>query len=145
MFNKAGITNGDLLRLIVLGVLVIIEGLAVVSVVLNLVFIPINPITTIYPNIASVSLLILPVIIGAIARRIEVAIVLTATPFFVLALVYTTVFAPVWNIDLFQLGTLAGRVASALLLLGGLGAFGWLIRRIFLRSARLNAKAALNQ
>lgn len=145
MLNKAGIANNDLPRLIALGALVIIEGLALVSVVLNLVFIPISPITTIYPNIASVAILILPVIIGIVARRIEVAIVLTVTPFFVLSLVYTTVYAPVWNIDLFQLGTLAGRVASTVLLLGSLGALGWLIRRIFLRAARMNANAALKQ
>jgi hypothetical protein len=136
MLAKAGLATNDLIRLIALGVLVIIEGLAVVSTVLNIVFIPITPVVTIYPNIASLAVFILPVIVGAVSKRLEVAVVLAVTPFFVLAVIYTTVYAPVWNIDLFQLGVLAGRVAGAGFLLGGLGLFGWLLRRIFLRASR---------
>lgn len=130
---KAAVGRNDVIRLVALGLLVILEGFAVISTVLNIVFVPLG---TVYPNIASVTILALPVVIGLIARRIEVAVVLTVLPFFVLALVYTAVYAPVWNIDLFQLGTLAGRVAGAAFLLGGLGAFGWLIRRIFNPSAQ---------
>ena len=133
MLSKAGFGRNDIVRLIALGALVIIDGLAVVSVTLNLVFIGIG---TFYPNIASVVVLVLPVIIGMVARRLEVAIVLAVTPFFVLAVLYTTVYAPIWNIDLFQMGVLAGRVASAGFLFGGLGAFGWMVRRIFLRAER---------
>lgn len=125
--------ENDIARLITLGVLTIVEGGALVSTMLNLVFLPLG---VIYPNVASVVILILPVIIGLVAHRLEVAIVLTVLPFFVLALVYTAGYAPVWNIDLFQLGVLAGRVAGATFLLGGLGAFGWLLRRIFLRAAK---------
>src|SRR5215469_3737360 len=98
----------DALRLTALGVLVLLEGLAVVSLALNVVFLPLG---TVYPNVASVTMLVLPVAIGVLSQRFEVAIVLTVLPFFVLAVVYTTVYAPVWTIDLFQLGTLAGRVA----------------------------------
>lgn len=122
--------QNDIIRLIALGALVILEGLAMVSTMLNVVFLPLG---MVYPNFASVAILILPVIIGLVSHRWEVAIVLTVLPFFVLAVVYTTVYAPVWNIDLFQLGVLAGRVAGAAFLLGGLGFFGWLLRRIFLR------------
>jgi hypothetical protein len=122
------VAPGDGVRLAALGVLTLLEGLAVVSTVLNIVFLPVG---TIYPNIASVAILILPVLIGALSDRLEVAIVLTVIPFFVLAVVYTAVFAPVWNIDLFQLGVMAGRVAGAAFLLGGLGGLGWLFRRIF--------------
>ena len=122
--------QSDIIRLIVLGVLVILEGLAMVSTVLNIVFLPFG---VVYPNIASAAILILPVLVGLVAQRFEVAIVLTVLPLFVLAVVYTVAFAPVWNIDLFQLGTLAGRVAGAIFLLGSLGYFGWLLRRIFLR------------
>lgn len=125
--------QNDIIRLVALGALVVLEGLAVVSTVLNVVFLPLG---TIYPNIASVSILILPIIIGLVSQRLEVAIVLTVLPFVVLAVVYTTVFAPVWNIDLFQLGVQAGRVVSAMFLLGGLGAFGWLLRRIFLSASQ---------
>lgn len=128
----------DIIRLIVLGVLVILEGLAMVSTVLNIVFLPFG---VVYPNIASASILILPVLVGLVAQRFEVAIVLTVLPLFVLAVVYTVAFAPVWNIDLFQLGVLAGRVAGAIFLLGGLGYFGWLLRRIFLRSSTAKAGA----
>jgi amino acid permease len=125
--------RNDLLRLLALGVLVILEGLAVVSTVLNLTFLPLG---TIYPNIDSVTILVLPVILGAVSQRLEVAIVLTVLPFFLLAVVYTTVYAPVWNIDLFQLGVLAERVAGGAFLLGGLGAFGWLLRRTFNRTTQ---------
>lgn len=127
MFNTRG---WQLFRLIGLGGLVLLEGLALISTLLNLVFLPLGPI---YPNVASVAVFILPAIVGLFSRRMEVAIVLAVTPFFVLALVYTTVYAPVWNIDLFQLGELARRVAGGLFLLGGLGAFGWMVRNIFLR------------
>ena len=122
---------GRTVRLLAQGILVIIEGLVLVSTMLNIVFVKIGPI---YPNVASALVLILPFLVGAISRRLEVAIVLAVTPFLVLALVYTTVYAPVWNIDLFQLGVLAERVAGAGFLLGGLGAFGWMVRRIFLRA-----------
>lgn len=121
--------QNDIIRLIALGVLVVLEGFAMVSTVLNVVFLPLG---VVYPNVASVSILILPVIIGLVAHRLEVAIVLTVLPFLVLAVVYTTIYAPVWNVDLFQLGVQAGRVAGAGFLLGGLGAFGNLLRRIFL-------------
>jgi len=121
----------DILRLLALGILVILEGLAVVSTVLNITLLPLGPI---YPNVDSVTILVLPVIIGAVSQRLEVAIVLSVLPFFLLAVVYTTVYAPVWNIDLFQLGVLAERVAGGAFLLGGLGAFGWLLRRTFNRT-----------
>lgn len=121
--------QNDIIRLIALGVLVVLEGFAMVSTVLNVVFLPLG---VVYPNIASVSILILPIVIGLVAHRLEVAIVLTVLPFLVLAVVYTTIYAPVWNVDLFQLGVQAGRVAGAGFLLGGLGAFGNLLRRIFL-------------
>jgi len=132
MLSKAGLGRNDVIRLLALGALVIIDGLVVVSVVLDLVFVNIG---TVYPNVASVAVLVFPVVIGTIARRLEVAIVLAVTPFFVLSVLYTTVYAPVWNIDLFQLGVLAGRVASAGFLFGGLGAFGWMVRRIFMRAS----------
>ncbi|HEY7342099.1 MAG TPA: hypothetical protein VH591_14570 [Ktedonobacterales bacterium] len=122
----------DIIRLIVLGVLVILEGLAMVSTLLNIIFLPLG---VVYPNIASASILILPVLVGLVSQRFAVAIVLTVLPLLVLAVVYTTAFAPVWNIDLFYLGTLAGRVAGGLFLLGALGYFGWLLRRIFLRDS----------
>lgn len=128
MFNTS---RWRIAQLLVLWVLAILEGLALASTMLNIVFLPIGPV---YPNVASVSVLILPIIVGAISQRLESAIVLAVTPFLMLALVYTTIYAPVWNIDLFQLGVLAGRVAGAVFLLGGLGAFGWMVRNIFLRT-----------
>ncbi len=128
MFNTPAYRT---VRLLAQGALIIIEGLVLVSTMLNIVFFPLG---SVYPNVASVLVLVLPFLVGAISRRLEVAIVLAVTPFLVLTLVYTTVYAPVWNIDLFQLGVLAERVAGAGFLLGGLGAFGWMVRRIFLRA-----------
>lgn len=130
--------QNDIIRLIVLGVVVILEGLAMLSTMLNIVLLPLG---VAYPSVTSVAILILPIIIGLIAQRFEVAIVLTVLPFIVLAVIYTTIYAPVWNIDLFQLGTLAGRVAGAAFLLGGLGYFGWLLRRIFVRASSSKAGA----
>lgn len=130
--------KNDIFRLIVLGVLVILEGLAMLSTMLNIVLLPLG---VAYPSVTSVAILILPIIIGVVAQRFEVAIVLTVLPFIILAVIYTTIYAPVWNIDLFQLGTLAGRVAGAAFLLGGLGYFGWLLRRIFVRAATSKAGA----
>lgn len=130
--------QNDIIRLIVLGVVVILEGLAMLSTMLNIVLLPLG---VAYPSVTSVAILILPIIIGVVAQRFEVAIVLTVLPFIVLAVIYTTIYAPVWNIDLFQLGTLAGRVAGAAFLLGGLGYFGWLLRRIFVRAASSKAGA----
>jgi hypothetical protein len=130
--------QNDIIRLIGLGALIILEGLALVSTMLNLVFLPLG---SAYPSVASAAIIILPIIIGLITQRFEAAIVLSVLPFLVLALIYTTVYAPVWNIDLFQLGVLAGRVSGALFLLGGMGFFGWLIRRIFLRSAAAKSLA----
>ncbi|HEX6541908.1 MAG TPA: hypothetical protein VF040_09155 [Ktedonobacterales bacterium] len=130
--------QNDIIRLIVLGVVVILEGLAMLSTMLNIVLLPLG---VAYPSVTSVAILILPIIIGVVAQRFEVAIVLTVLPFIVLAVIYTTIYAPVWNIDLFQLGTLAGRVAGAAFLLGGLGYFGWLLRRIFVRASSSKAGA----
>lgn len=130
MIKRANLSRNDTIRLIALGALVVLEGLMVFSTALNIVFVPIGGA---YPNIASVSILILPVLIGLFSKRVQVAVVLTVLPFFVLAVVYTAIYAPVWNIDLFQLGTLSERVAGAEFLLGGLGAFGWMLRRVFLK------------
>src|SRR5260221_14755522 len=113
MFKLA---RSDVIRLGAVGVLVVLEGLVMVSPVLNIVLLPLG---TVYPNIASVAILVLPVIIGALSLRVEVAVVLTVLPFFVLAVVYAAAFAPVWNIDLFQLGVQAGRAAGAAVPLWG--------------------------
>jgi hypothetical protein len=133
MVKGADLGRNEVIRLVTLGALVILEGLAVVSVLLNLVFVPVGQF---YPNIASASILVLPVIIGAFSKRVEVAVVLTVLPWFILALVYTARYAPVWNVDMYYLGTLAGRTAGAAFLLGGFGAFGWMLRRILLREAK---------
>jgi hypothetical protein len=130
------LSRDDIIRYIVQGVLTIIEGFTVVSVALNLVFLPIG---TAYPNIASAAILILPVLVGSFSKRVEVAVVLAVLPFFILALVYTTVYTPIWNIDIVYLGTLAGRISGAAFLLGGLGAFGWMLRRIILREAPVSS------
>jgi hypothetical protein len=87
------------------------------------------PIGTVYGNIVSVAVFVLPTVIGLLARRFEAAILLAVLPFWLIAVVYLARYAPPWNLDLFSLGPLAGRVAAATFLLGGLGFLGWLLRR----------------
>jgi hypothetical protein len=121
-------STSDLVRLVILGVLVVLEGLAVLSAVLHIAFLTFP---TVYPALDSLLVILLPLVVGFLSQRLEVAIVLTVAPFVVLALVYATVFAPVWQIDLVQLGVLASRVSGMLYLLGGLGLIGWFLRRTF--------------
>jgi hypothetical protein len=121
--------RGELLRLIALGIAVLLEGVALLSVILNITFVPIK----VYPSIASVAVFVLPSIVGLLARRLEVAILLALLPFYTLAVVYSLLFQPVWNVDLFTLGVLVQRVANTSVLLGVLGVIGWLLRRVMLR------------
>jgi hypothetical protein len=123
------------LRLIGLGVAVLLEGLAVLSVVLNSRFFSLGEF---YPNVISVALFVLPSAIGVLSRRLEVALLLATLPWWVTSVVYLAEFGAVWNIDLFQLGVLAGRVAGMAILLGILSLFGWLIRRIVLHQSVTN-------
>ena len=121
--------RGELLRLIALGIAVLLEGVALLSVILNITFVPIK----VYPSIASVAVFVLPSIVGLLSRRLEVAILLALLPFYTLAMVYSLLFQPVWNVDLFTLGVLVQRVANTSVLLGVLGVMGWLLRRVILR------------
>lgn len=118
----------DLGRLVILGIAVVLEGVAVLSTVLHIAFLPFP---TVYPALDSLLVLLLPLVVGFLTERLELAVVLAVLPFVLLVLIYSAVFAPVWQIDLFQLGVLASRVAGMLYLLGGLGVVGWLVRRVF--------------
>ena len=121
--------RGELMRLIALGIAVVLEGAALVSVILNITLVPIK----IYPSVVSVAVLVLPSIVGLLARRLEVAVLLALLPFYTLAVVYSILFQPVWNVDLFTLGVLVQRVANTSVLLGVLAVIGWLLRRVILR------------
>ena len=125
--RAAGMDRGETLRLVALGAVVLLEGGAVVSAVLRAA-VPLG--VFIYPNILSVAVFLLPTAVGLLSRRLEVAILFAILPFWALALVYLAVFAPVWNVDLFQLGVLASRVGGSSVLLGVLGSLGWLLRRV---------------
>jgi hypothetical protein len=127
---KLGLRLGeDLLRLSLLALAVLVEGAAVLSVVLQTAFLPLGGL---YPSVVSAAIFLLPSVIGFLSRRFEAAIVLAVLPFWTLTLVYGIAYAPVYNVDLYLLGTLAGRVAGSSFLLGGLGLFGWLVRRAIL-------------
>jgi len=119
--------TAELIRLSMLGAVVLLEGGAVLSIVLNTQFFALG---TLYPNVASGALFLLPSIVGLLARRWEVGVVLAVLPFWITTLVYLVAFGSIFNVDLFQLGVLAGRVAGMVVLLGALGFFGALIRRI---------------
>jgi hypothetical protein len=126
----------ELIRLLLLGATVLLEGGAILSVVLNTQFFALG---TLYPNVVSGALFLLPSIVGLLARRWEVGVVLAVLPFWITTLVYLVAFGFIFNIDLFQLGVLAGRVAGMVVLLGALGFFGALIRRIITGYANPNA------
>ena len=118
--------RGELYRLIALNLAVLLEGAALLSIILRIGLLPIG---TVYGNIVSVAVFVLPTVVGLLARRFEAAILLAVLPFWLIAVVYLARYAPPWNVDLFSLGPLAGRVAAATFLVGGLGYLGWLLRR----------------
>ena len=118
--------RSELYRLIALDLAVLLESTALLSVILRIGLLPIG---TVYGNIVSVAVFVLPTVVGLLARRFEAAILLAVLPFWLIAVVYLARYAPPWNVDLFSLGPLAGRVADLTLLLGGLGYLGWLLRR----------------
>lgn len=130
----------NVIRLIALAVAVLLESAALLSVVLNLAFFP----GQIYPNIASVAAYLLPIIVGLLAKRLDTALVLAVLPFIILAAIYLARFAPLWTVDLVQLSVLVQRAANLILILGLLGAFGWLVRRVVSRLpfASFSAKGA---
>ncbi len=114
------------LRLIVLAVAVLLEAAAVLSVVSQTAFVPLG---AAYPNAISITAYVLPTVVGFLCQRFEAAIVLAVLPFWTMVLIYVGVYAPVYNTDLLQLGTLAGPVAGSSFLLAGLGLLGWMVRR----------------
>src|SRR5262249_55531596 len=84
-----------------------------------------------YPNVISVLLFIMPTVIGLLSGRLVTALALAALPWWVTSIIYLAEFGAVWNIDLFQLGVLAGPVAGVILLLFSLALCGGPLRRIF--------------
>lgn len=130
--------RAELVRLVVLGIAVLLEGAAILSVVLNSEFLITGKF---YPNVISVLLFVMPTLIGLLSRRLVTALALSALPWWITSLIYLAEFGAVWNIDLFQLGVLAGRVAGMIVLLFALALFGWAIRRIFIKPSVTSAHA----
>lgn len=118
--------RNNLPRLITLVVALLLESVSLLSVILNIALFP----GQIYANVASVAVFVLPSLVGLLSKRIEVALVLSVLPFWVLAVVYLAGFAPLWNVDLVTIGVLVQRAANTTLMLGLLGGFGWLVRRV---------------
>ena len=131
--------RGELLRLLALGAAVLLEGAAILSVVLNSEFLATGKF---YPNVISVLLFVMPTVIGLLSARLVTALALSALPWWVTSVIYLAEFGAVWNIDLFQLGVLAGRVAGMIVLLFALALFGWAIRRIFVKGTTAAGSAA---
>ncbi len=121
----------ELLRILGLGLVVLLEGAATVSIALHAALLPIG---AAYPYVVSAASWVLPVLVGLLSRRFEAAVLLAVLPVWLLALIYLATFAPIWNVDLFTLGVQAGRTAGVTFLIGGLGFFGWLIRRVMFGS-----------
>jgi hypothetical protein len=114
-------------RVIILGIAVVLESLAVLSVAEHL---ELAPLGTFYPNLISVAVFLLPSLVGLLSQRLTVALLLAALPFWALAVVYLVVARPLWDIDLFSIGALAQRAAGVSVLLLALGLAGWLLRRV---------------
>jgi hypothetical protein len=127
--------RNNLPRLITLVVALLLESVSLLSVILNIALFP----GQIYANVASVAVFVLPSLVGLLSKRIEVALVLSVLPFWVLAVVYLAGFAPLWNVDLVTIGVLVQRAANTTLMLGLLGGFGWLVRRVALRRPATSA------
>lgn len=121
--------RSDIPRLIALGVAVLLESAALLSVILNIALLP-GPL---YPNIASIAAYLLPIVVGLLTKRLDVALLLAVLPFITLTAIYLARFAPLWTVDLVQLSVLVQRAANLILMLGLLSAFGWLVRRVVSR------------
>lgn len=119
--------SSDAPRLIALWAAVIVESFAVLSVALHIELLPLG---TLYPNLASVAVFLLPSLVGLLSRRLTAALLLAALPYWALAVVYLTLQRPLWDIDLFAIGALAQRAAGVSVLLLTLGLAGWLLRRV---------------
>jgi len=124
----AGIGRGETIRLLALGAAVALEGLAIVSVVLGLTLLPIPG----YGHLVSVVVFVLPSLVGFLSRRLAVALVLAALPFWLLALLYLAIFEPIWLQDLFSIGVTVSRAAGASVVLLAVALLGWLVRRVTL-------------
>jgi hypothetical protein len=134
----ARLRQNDIVHAVILAIVVILEAVALLSVVLRSALTP-----TVYPNIASVAVYLLPGVVGLFARRLESAILLAELPFVVLVAVYLAVTATPYIVDLTTLGLFAGRIAAPMFLFGGMAALGWLLRRVLLSAfapSSLNAK-----
>jgi hypothetical protein len=120
------ISRNDIIRLVALGIVVLLEGLAVLSLILKQQFFSLGGV---YANVISVAVFVLPLLVGVLSRRLTAAIFLATLPFLITSVIYLGFFGDPFNIDLFQLGVLAGRVAAIGILLVLLGALGWIARR----------------
>lgn len=120
------ISRNDIIRLVALGITVLLEGLAVLSLILKQQFFSLGGI---YANIVSVAVFVLPLLIGLLSHRLTGAIFLATLPFLITSVIYLGFFGDPFNIDLFQLGVLAGRVAAIGILLAFLATLGWIARR----------------
>ncbi len=114
-------------RVIVLGVAVLLESLAVLSVAEHIQLLPIGPV---YANIISGVLFLLPTLVGFLSKRWEVALLLAGLPFWALAVVYLFIARPAWDLDVFGIAALAERAAAISVLTLALGFAGWLLRRV---------------
>ena len=120
------IASNQPMRFVILGVAVILEGIAVISVVMGIALVP----GALYGNVISVAVFVLPGIIGLLSRRLEAAILLAVMPFWALAVVFLAIGAPLWNVDLYSIGLIANRAAGPSVMLIVLALLGWLLRRL---------------
>src|SRR5260370_11349531 len=91
--------RGELYRLIALNLAVLLEGAALLSILLRIGLLPIG---TVYGNIVSVAVWVLPTVVGLLARRFEAAILLAGLPFWLIPVCYLPPHTPPRTFTLFR-------------------------------------------
>jgi hypothetical protein len=121
------LTSGEIARLIALVALTLLEGVALLSVALRIVFLPLGDA---YPRIVSAVVVLVPILVGLLSRRWEAAVLLGVLPFWVMGIVYQLVYVPVWNLDLLSIGNILSPFVSVSAFALGLSYLGWVLRRV---------------
>src|SRR5260370_22920177 len=93
--------RGELYRLIALNLAVLLEGAALLSILLRIGLLPIG---TVYGNIVSGAVWVLPTLVGLLARRFEAAILLAGVPLSPLAGGFPSPYPPPRHLHLFLVG-----------------------------------------
>ena len=133
------VTSGEIARLIALVVLTLLEGVALLSVALRIVLLPLGDA---YPRIVSAVVVLVPILVGLLSRRWEAAVLLGVLPFWVMGIIYQLIYVPVWNLDLLSIGNILSPFVSVSAFALGLSYLGWVLRRWVWQRVRVSHSAS---